>query len=844
LSKDAALPVAPKDHPYYLTLRQAAEVQGLLEPFRKLCMLLGAPPDLDRHVFLQNLAGMLKLIPESWETGNCFDGWGELIDWWLNFKPSEELPVEWSRSQDPRGGVQEIEWANLTPFPIFWAAECETQDARYLLLLAHLILTRYRDLQESPRAEGASYEDLYEVWADSRDFARMHKVRSPWRAAAAISAVPRRLSQERQQQFYRCIDPTLRPGRFGFGIPASLPAALQDLEPLFARLKRYCQPEAIAPKDHPVYQAVCSALEEDGYKEPFQRMCMILNAPPDLKPLPVVLKTIEQMIAVLPAHWKADGLFGEWSSVARWFDKNLQKLESDAKAKLDIDPKTRTVDGVTHNIHPRDREGISRYHLFSMMCDVNLEMPDQYRQLQAQLLVARWRELSEAKSIEDCVLDYESYAGHEDFAPFVRSPYPASLAVRRLSEAKWSRVIEYLRPERIPDEFPKLIEYGKIPLARDGENLSDEVWHIRNYCGLQTTAREDVQAGVRRRSFRRPSTFIPYNETRFGIEAASRDGDDLELNENVGWEWIYDRLDDEQTSASVEVHPNEDTDSTSFLLFGNGGREVEPGSRAIARTRVHHVEIDKERMPWSASHLRSAEIQGTLVAALQSASLAETPQTGAARSELEVAALVAVCLDTGRSIDDAMELCFAKAEDTLHAALCFVPGDGPQQPSEWCIRTIEPKYKTARDFDENIELPRADYVRYPTHPIPDRLLSLLEQVTPREGSRRAFNESVTVYKKWIRDWLRRCGGSKDLPNSKRLTIAKVSSMKWNLLEQRCGCDFATASIALGVHHRLGEVALHYSLVSVERATELFGAASDLLWNGTGAVSNRTDGELR
>ena len=28
LSKDAALPIAPKDHPYYLALRQAAEVQG------------------------------------------------------------------------------------------------------------------------------------------------------------------------------------------------------------------------------------------------------------------------------------------------------------------------------------------------------------------------------------------------------------------------------------------------------------------------------------------------------------------------------------------------------------------------------------------------------------------------------------------------------------------------------------------------------------------------------------------------------------------------------------------------------------------------------------------------
>jgi hypothetical protein len=154
---------------------------------------------------------MLKLIPESWGTGNCFDGWGELIDCWLNFKPSEELPVEWSRSQDPRGGVQEIKWANLTPFPIYWAAECETKDARYLLLLAHLILTRYRDMQKSLLAEGASYEDLYEVRADSKDFARMHKVRSPWRAAASISAVPRRLSQERQQQFYSCIDPTLRP---------------------------------------------------------------------------------------------------------------------------------------------------------------------------------------------------------------------------------------------------------------------------------------------------------------------------------------------------------------------------------------------------------------------------------------------------------------------------------------------------------------------------------------------------------------------------------------------------------------------------------------------------------
>jgi len=423
-------------------------------------MLLGAPPNLDRHIFLQNLAGMLKLVPESWETGHCFDGWSDLLDWWLKFRGSEELPVGSPRSLDPRGGVQEIEWTNLTPFPIFWAAECETRDARYLLLLTHLILTRYRDLQECPLALA------------SGGFHQRSSTAPEPRAAAA--------------------DPTLRPGRFGVCIPELLPAALQDLKPLFARLKRYFQPEAIAPNDHPVYQAVCSAIEKDGYKEPFQRMCMILNAPPDLKPLPVVLETIEQMIAVLPTTWKADECFEGWSLVAGWFERNLRKLESETKARLGMGRKTRTVDGVTHNIHPRDREGITRYHLFSMMCDVNLEMPTQYRQLQAQLLVARWRELSKAKSIGECVQDYESYAGPEDFSPFVRSLYKASFAVRCLSEAKWSRVIDYLRPERIPDEFPKLIEYGKIPLARDGEKLSDDVWHIRNYCGLQTASSEEM----------------------------------------------------------------------------------------------------------------------------------------------------------------------------------------------------------------------------------------------------------------------------------------------------------------------------------------------------------------
>jgi hypothetical protein len=469
--------------------------------------------------------------------------------------------------------------------------------------------------------------------------------------------------------------------------------------------------------------------------------------------------------------------------------------------------------------------GLSQFPIYSTLCDIH-ELPElrkNYAMLQAQLLVARREELekNEAHNSASYVDLYERHAKDGDFARHVRQPDAAARAIRKISFERYGQMLAFIHPERRPGVFTSSLpmpgdELPQIPFLHKG------LQYIRNYCGLKTSPRSDLSrtpgdsygggAGI--------YGYVEYSETRFGIAYTNGDSDDPALDQSQQ-ELICDNSVDRESALAQDFDPAETALPGGYARQGDEQQSGStPGKLASARTRVTMIEIDKDRMPWSAIHLRAREIAKTLLATL--ASTAEAARFGRVDAvELENCALIAVCLETARPLKAALRL---RLDRVPEGDFLFVPSNHDDEVSQWCWKAIEPLYKAERPPMSGKEIVRSLHLCYPVHPVANHLLR--EWQRHLQGPRPdLFREPLEVYEKRLKPWLRR------LDSTGRLTLTKIAHLKWSLLSQVSAGDIAEASLVLGQPHPMARVPLFYSLLSVDGAADLFQRATSALWRG-------------
>ena len=511
-----------------------------------------------------------------------------------------------------------------------------------------------------------------------------------------------------------------------------------------------------------------------------------------------------------------DGCLGVKNQIA------LIKLAGDT---LKENRREEIVLGAPVTLHPMKNSGLSRYPIYSTLCDIH-ELPEQrenYAMLQAQLLVARREELEKNKAHNgDSYVDlYERHTEEGDFARHVRQPDAAARAIRKISFERYGQMLVFIHPERSRELFASSLpkpgdELPQIPFLHKG------LQHIRHYCGLKTSPRSDVtripgdsyggSAGV--------YGYVEYSETRFGIEYTNGDSDDPGLDQSQQ-ELICENSVDRESALAQDFDPAETALPGGYARQGDEQQSGStPGKLASARTRVTMIEIDKDRMPWSSIHLRPKEIAGTLLAKL--ASTAEAARFGRVDAvELENCALMAVCLETARPLKAALSL---RLDLVPEGDLLFVPSDHDDEVSQWCWSAIGPLYKAERPPVPGKEVLRSLHLRYPVHPVANLLL--LEWQRHLQGPRpELFRETLEVYEKRLKSWLRK------LDSTGRLTLSKIAHLKWSLLSQESAGDIAEASLVLGQPHPMARVPLFYSLLSADGAADLFQRATSALWRG-------------
>lgn len=579
--------------------------------------------------------------------------------------------------------------------------------------------------------------------------------------------------------------------------------------------------------DRQVYETVRKAAATANVEQAFREMCMVLDAPPGLPSFRQVVARVAAMVEVLPKLNNDAHPFSGWKEVADWFlDPGLQ-FDKQLEAILKHMP-SRRKSLQQQSPHPLRGVAFERHPLYSAMCNQSQEHEEKYLQLQAQVLIARYRELMDVNdSVDHWIESYEYFPKDSDFAKDkARTVYHVGLALRNLSQRLYGEALEYIHPERDPSPFVLHLEQliqGKNPVAdkplSEGapqilRNARSFLESIQNYCSRKSAARPGMthSAGSGYGGSPPIDGYVVYNEGRIGIVRSHFDPDDSE-SEETQREFITESDLHSTYTLNDGCAAGEAPSSFAAVLQSDAeGNGLPPGKQAFARSRVASLEIETLFLPWSATHLRPNEIS-PLVRRMMSSLRRDTSTSREAR---ELLALIAVCMDTARPLKEAVKLKVGGINDK--GELLFIPERLGRQ-AQWHWQAIEPSYRTSH-VPQDGEVRRSSDLRFPVHWLVNSLLEAWMHPRKHAGELVFLGDSKE-YEQRIGRYLRRIRS--------RWTLHKLSNLKRSLLVQESGGDLAAVSLILGQHHRLACVPLFYSLLSIEQATSLYERATAALW---------------
>jgi hypothetical protein len=561
-----------------------------------------------------------------------------------------------------------------------------------------------------------------------------------------------------------------------------------------------------------------------GLDDDFRWFCTLLEAPSDLRFLPLVADNFNRAINVAPKTWVPSEDFLPFKRTAAWVTKNktaLASIISNENGTISDGSDDQPMKGYWES-----------FPIYTMMCQSHEDSAYQgvYRLLQLQLVSARAREIEKlfADDLLSYVEKYEQFrfvSGNVRICGDMKLPGPVATHVRLLKSRDAGKLLDFMQPQSDPtlfgEELSKRINSDvRIPAGRHFTHRAES---IAAYChGLYPARAFSNRKRPEAVSVKSDLTFgyYEYSPTLAGMFLDVFDPDDQELNAAEQELQLFGAT-DAVVAADTDEPPEENallgTIATDVTPNRNG---VAPGQVARARASIVRLEIDRDIFPWSSSQLRLKEIAPTLLLRLRKTSLITASSATKSLDDLEIATLVAICLETGRLPEQVFNFPFGDDPKGEFALICRSKSDAAPL---WCWTAIEPTLSKPRSFVEGKEASRALFLTNPVSDTTGRLLTALIRLASKHGGRMLFANTEVNYRERIKVWL------KAIDQTGRLTIAKVSRMQWSILAQITGNDYVEASMALGFHHPRARVGLYYALMTVAEAKRLFSRSCEIIW---------------
>ncbi len=564
------------------------------------------------------------------------------------------------------------------------------------------------------------------------------------------------------------------------------------------------------------YKDLLAILEPKNLDTVFLKFKELTNCPDDLKCLLLVAANLRRTFKALPA-WRKIPPFKGWAKLTSFLVLNADKIQKVFGEVVNPHGGAEPVDDHSKEKHPMWRE-IGVRPLYAMLCNAHpdtnpkVDLPVRYGALQLQVLHARWTDIQKGVAMQAA---YNSQLATQHNANTslrtARLPGDYARAVRDLSGPTFDGLIEYLLPEQLPEDFCRNpgVE-GQFPM---GQGFAMHFARITNYCNCLHGPREGTTRASGTRRPRRPSypDYIDYGNTRFAQKIVS--GDPEEPGGEVGQELFIERSLTEEQALDLGLDPQE---------VGSGHLDVSsevPGAAnreealQTARATIRSFEIEKPVFAWNSQALRAAELRNSLLPALHQA--ADDPTISG--EDLAAATAIAVAIDTGRDIDRILQL---RLESLPKSEFVFQSPTAEDPNGYWSWWAIQPKYRSEVPAVYDQEVQRRDFLRYPaTKLVTDLLL---------KHCKKAKIRSAAVFRtdnldRSIKQWLGR------VDPEKRITLNRLSHLRWNELHQITGGERAIACLVLGVPQTSASVELHYAMLRSQEALDLFEESSRRMW---------------
>lgn len=473
---------------------------------------------------------------------------------------------------------------------------------------------------------------------------------------------------------------------------------------------------------------------------------------------------------------------------------------------------------------------IDKHPLWAMLCasheDENLRT--NYAHLQMHILYARWREAShKAAEKKLSVPEIMSTAGDDRK---MRVAIELGKAVRSLSTNLFTSLLEALEPTKAAPSFRYHLEHWSKDLDDDAESI---LAVISNHVVKERDARP---AGKRSKNskgltkVRKPSypEYIEANGDRVGFRLEENGENefssksvyqlsippppDPSVDADTRKKEQYEFQSPLEAAGKLGVHPAE-LGSEVKLQSEVPGTKSRGQAKHVAQARGRSTEIDRSLMPWSSDRLSFAELQRTIVPTLE-ACLQSSDAT-----VLKSATLVAISIDSGRQMKDVVEL---RIEQDRKVDPFSYKRPDPQNGGcgIWAWDAIGPDYESDFDVPRGMAMERAPVLRYPAS---DLVVKLIDEYRRVAKFRTVPFDRERDHVAEAGNWIKQQSGWENV------TAARLAHLRWQALHEATAGELASACLILGRRAHQASVEMHYAVLEVAEAREIFDEASEILW---------------
>ncbi len=558
--------------------------------------------------------------------------------------------------------------------------------------------------------------------------------------------------------------------------------------------------------------ALYTLLNQTGLESTFEKFLAVTEGPSNGRCLIPVCIRLHELFEKMP-FWKDVDPFQGWDRLVDVVLDNRRELERASDHFCPKPPTGKTVKG------PRSRNPmygwIEQHPLYAMLCaDQRMDARRlDYGSLRLQILHARWRE-ARREADEKGLDPYQVLTDARD--PSLRqvkeSDSPAK-KLRNLSDGAFEDLVKFLEPSQRPPFFRELLKSitEKVPL---GEGYQSHFKVVFNYCCRDYRARKGgTHIPGERRHFQPSFTeFVDYGSWFRGVPLESEAG-------TPGQEAIFERSELEAEAVRHGLHPLESSGGKTVIRTAVMGAGTAKQATETARSGARSYEINRRLFPWSSDRMRLEEFQRRILPVLASSIPAR---------DLEIAVLAAVVIETGRKVEDVLELMIDPHPDRVFA---YARPRRPQRYGTWYWKPAEPEYRSRFEEPVDKSIPRATYLRYKA----SRLVTdLIETYCRRSRIRsgKLFRSEIDYARK-LNDWI----ALHD--TSETCTARKLAQLRWGILDELTGGELAHTCLLMGVPVHAASVEIHYAVLSFGEANELFRESSRKLW---GVYDGSPDGE--